>query len=273
MAVKGSQRFFMQVAMWVMVLFFVFPLLWLFLTSFKNRVDAFSIPPKFIFTPTMNNYGQVLQNSDFLANYANSLQVALLTIVFSLLLGIPAAYALARFNMKGKDDTAFWILTTRMAPPIMVVLPFYLTYSQLNLLDTTSGLVIVYMLINLAFVVWMMKGYFESIPEALEEAARIDGTSRLGAMLRVTLPLSAPGIASASIFCFIMSWNEFIFALILSGESTKTVPVAVTSFITFEGIRWGEIAAAGTLIVLPVLIFGIAIQKYLVQGMTMGSVK
>lgn len=273
MSSKKITNIILQIIMWVMVLIFVFPLAWLFLTSFKNRVDAFSMPPKFVFTPTLENYVKVFQDSNFMVTYLNSVQVALLTVLFSLIIGIPAAYALARFNMRRKEDTAFWILTTRMAPPVMVILPFYLAYKNLNLLDTTTGLVIIYMLINLAFVVWMLRSYFESIPTALEESARIDGASRLGALIRIVLPLSAPGIAAASIFCFIMSWNEFIFALILTGEQTKTVPVAITSFITFEGVRWGEIAAGGALIVLPVVIFGIAIQKYLIQGMTMGSVK
>lgn len=259
--------------LWGMIAVFVFPLFWLFLTSLKTRVDAFSIPPKFIFTPTLGNYANVLADGTFIHIYFNSVKVALLSTLFSLLLGIPAAYALVRFPMRKKDDFAFWVLSTRMAPPIMVILPFYLMFKEFNLLDTTFSLVVIYMTFGLSFVLWMMRSYFNSIPVDLEDSARIDGATRLGAFVKVTLPLSAPGIAAASIFTFIMSWNEFLYALILTGNKTKTAPVAVTSYITFEGIRWGEIAAAGTMIVLPVLVFGIVIQKYLIQGMTMGGVK
>ncbi|WP_019536805.1 carbohydrate ABC transporter permease [Paenibacillus ginsengihumi] len=259
--------------LWLMIAAFVFPLMWLVMTSLKTRVDAFSLPPKFIFSPTFVNYAKVLEDGSFLHYYANSLKVGLLSTFFSLLIGIPAAYALARFPMRKKEDFAFWVLSTRMAPPIMVILPFFLVYKELHLLDTTVGLVIIYMTFSLSFILWMMRSYFESISVDIEDAARIDGFSRLMAFIKVTIPLSAPGIAAASIFSFIMSWNEFLYSLILTGDKTKTATVAITSFITFEGIRWGEVAAAGTMIVLPVIVFGICIQKYLVQGMTMGGVK
>nr|WP_285854317.1 carbohydrate ABC transporter permease [Paenibacillus elgii] len=256
-----------------MVVFSVFPIVWLLLTSLKTRADSFSNPPKILFTPTLENYEKIFGNGSFLSYYWNSIETGVLSTVFSLLLGVPAAYALSRFPTKKSDDTAFWILSTRMAPPIMVILPFYLVYRQLHLLDTTFGLVIIYMIANLSFVVWMVKGFFDGIPEDLENAARMDGASRLKAIWSVLLPVSAPGIAAASIFCFIMSWNEFLFALVLTGNNSQTAPVAITGFITFEGVRWGEMAAGGMMIVLPVLIFGLAIQKYLVQGLTVGSVK
>jgi len=270
---KNANRFLSNLLLWVMIAAFVFPLLWLVLTSLKTRVDAFSLPPKVIFTPTFDNYNKVLENGTFLHYYFNSIKVGFLSTFFSLLIGMPAAYALARFQMKKKEDFAFWVLSTRMAPPIMVILPFYLVFKQFNLLDTTFGLVLIYMTFSLSFIMWMMRSYFESIPVDLEEAARIDGVSRLTALVKVIIPLSAPGIAASCIFSFIMSWNEFLYSLIMTGEKTKTATVAITSFITFEGIRWGEVAAAGTMVVLPVLIFGILIQKYLIQGMTMGGVK
>lgn len=270
---KKLQNIAVAVLLWGMIAVFVFPLLWLLLTSLKTRVDAFSLPPKFIFTPTFDNYTNVLADGTFIKFYLNSVRIGVLSTLFSLLLGIPAAYALARFPMRKKEDFAFWVLSTRMAPPIMVILPFYLVFKQFNLLDTTFGLVMIYMTFGLSFVLWMMRSYIASIPIDLEDAARIDGASRLSAFLRVTLPLSAPGIAAASIFTFIMSWNEFLYSLILTGNKTKTATVAITSYITFEGIRWGEVAAAGSMIVLPVLLFGIVIQKYLIQGMTMGGVK
>lgn len=270
---RKVQDVIFNILLWAMIAAFVFPILWLVMTSLKTRVDAFSLPPKFIFTPTYTNYSKVLEDGSFLHYYFNSVKVGFLSTFFSLLIGIPAAYALVRFPMRKKEDFAFWVLSTRMAPPIMVILPFYLVFKQFNLLDTTLGLVLIYMTFSLSFILWMMRSYFESISVDLEDAARIDGVSRLMAFIKVTIPLSAPGIAAASIFSFIMSWNEFLYSLILTGDKTKTATVAITSFITFEGIRWGEVAAAGTMVILPVIIFGICIQKYLVQGMTMGGVK
>lgn len=272
--IKGRlEKVLLQILFWGFILVFTLPLLWFFLTSIKTRVDAFSMPPAFIFTPTLSNFSDVLSNGSFLHNYSNSLIISISTTLISLLIGVPAAYALARFEMKGKNDLAFWILSTRMAPPVMVILPFYLLFQKVHLLDTYTGLILVYLTICLPFVVWMMRGYIESIPLDLENAARIDGASRLQAFFKVILPLSMPGIVASGIFAFIMAWNEFLLALILTGNTTKTTTVAITSFITLEGIRWGEIAAAGTLISLPVIVFGILIQKYLVSGLTMGGVK
>jgi multiple sugar transport system permease protein len=264
---------FSQITLWIMVIVSFFPIFWLFLTSLKTRADSFGYPPKFVFSPTLDNYMKIFENNSFLSYYWNSIQIGVLATLFSLVLGVPAAYALSRFPTHKTDQTAFWILSTRMAPPIMVILPFYLVYRELHLLDTTFGLVIIYMIANMPFVVWMVKGFFDGIHEDLENAARIDGASRLKAIWTVLLPVSAPGIAASSIFCFIMSWNEFLFALVLTGNDTQTAPVAITGFITFEGVRWGEMSAGGIMIVLPVLLFGLAIQKYLVQGLTFGSVK
>ncbi|WP_010268349.1 carbohydrate ABC transporter permease [Paenibacillus senegalensis] len=267
------ERSVLQVIYWLMVLAFAFPIFWFILTSFKTRVDAFSFPPKILFTPTLDNFQSVLGNASFIHNYMNSIIIGVSTTLLSLLFGLPAAYALARFHMKKKENLAFWILSIRMAPPIMVILPFYLIFQRLDLLDTYIGLILVYLTISLPFVVWMMRGYFESIPVDLDNAARIDGASRLKAFLMVVIPLASPGIVASAIFSFITAWNEFIFALILTGNQTKTTTIAVTGFISLEGIRWGEVAAAGTLVCLPVILFGLVIQKYLVSGLTMGSVK
>lgn len=271
---KGKlENIALQIIFWCLVSSFALPLLWFFLTAFKTRVDAFSIPPRILFTPTMENFRLVLTDGSFMGNYLNSIIIGTTTAVLSLLFGLPAAYALTRFDMKKKEDIAFWILSVRMAPPVMVILPFYLIFQQLHLLDTYTGIILVYLTVALPFVVWMMRGYFESISLDLENAARIDGASRLGAFLRIIIPLSTPGIVASAIFSFITAWNEFLFALILTGNKTKTTTVAVTGFISLEGIRWGEIAAAGTLICLPVIVFGLLIQKYLISGLTMGSVK
>jgi multiple sugar transport system permease protein len=243
------------------------------LTSLKTRVDAFSIPPKWIFKPILTNYLTVLGDSSFMHYYRNSLVVAILTTVLCLIIAVPGAYAFATFNFKKKNDLSFWVLTTRMAPPILVIVPFYLLFKQFQLLDTVTGLVLIYTTFNLAFVVWMMKGFFEGMPRDIEEAARVDGATRLRCFLTIIVPLAAPGLIASSIFTFIMSWNEYFYALILTGSNAQTVPVAINAYITFEGIRWGEIAAAGILILIPVVLFGILVQKYLVRGLTMGAIK
>jgi multiple sugar transport system permease protein len=257
----------------ILVVCFLVPTLWLFLTSFKTRVDTFAMPPKFLFRPILENYIQVLGNAAFMRYYLNSLVVGVLTTLACLVVGLPAAYAFSAFKWKGQDDLAFWILSTRMAPPILVVLPFYLMFRKLGLLDTRLGLVIVYSTFSLSFIVWMMRGYFSTVPKELEESCRIDGATRLVALIRVVLPICSPGIAASAVFIAITSWNEYFYALILSGRRAQTLPVAINGFITLNGIRWGEVAAAGTLILIPVLAFGILVRRYLVSGLTMGAVK
>ncbi|KLU59076.1 trehalose transport system permease protein SugB [Peptococcaceae bacterium CEB3] len=270
---KSKNNIFLQIVLWLIILAFTVPTLWLFLTSIKTRVDAFAMPPKWIFKPVVSNYLTVLHNKSFMHYYLNSVMVAIATTALGLLLGVPAGYALSRYNFKKKDDLAFWILSTRMAPPILVIVPFYLLFRRIHLLDTLAGLVLVYATFSLAFVTWMMKGYFDGLPRDLEEASRVDGATRLRCIVSVILPLSGPGLMASAIFTFISSWNEYFYALILTGTRSQTVPVAINSFITFEGIRWGEISAAGILILVPVVIFGLLVQKYLVSGLTMGAVK
>ena len=263
----------LHVVMWFVILLFTVPTIWLILTSFKSRVDTFAMPPKFFFDPILDNYAAVIGDTAFIRYYLNSIIVAVTTSFLSLAVGLPAAYAFARFQWKHREQLAFWILSTRMAPPILVVLPFYLVFRNLGLLNTRLALVLVYLTFNLAFVVWLMKGYFAAIPKDLEESARVDGAVRLRALIDIILPVSAPGIAACMVFTFITSWNEYFYALILSGTRSQTVPVAVNSFITLVGIRWGEVTAAGTLILLPVVIFGILVKKHLISGLTMGAIK
>lgn len=253
--------------------FFLFPILWLVSTAFKNRVDAFALPPKWLFVPILDNFKKVFFAGEFMGSYINSVIIAVCTTLLSLLLGIPMAYALARYPIKNKTGIQMWILSTKMAPVMMVAIPFYLIYREIGLIDTYAGMVIVYLLFNLAFTTWMMKGFFEGIPVELEESTRVEGATRLTALFRVVLPLTKGGIAATGIICFINAWNEFMLALILTSSRVKTTPVAITSFISFEGIRWGEIAAAGVLVALPVVVMGILVRKHLVSGMTMGAVK
>jgi ABC-type glycerol-3-phosphate transport system permease component len=263
-----------NVFVWCCVAFFVFPFYWLITTALKNRVDAFSVPPKWLFTPIFDNFVLVFTTGEFMASYYNSLIIAVLSTFVSLIIGLPMAYGLSnRFRVKNRQGILLWILSTKMAPPIMVAIPFYILFRVLYLRDTYAGMVLVYLIFNLSFAVWMIHGFIDGVPKDLEEAARVDGSTRIRALFVVVLPLIKGGIAATSIICFITSWNEFLMALVLTSSTTKTAPVAITSFISFEGIRWGEIAAAGVLIALPVIIMGVFVRKYLISGMTMGAIK
>ncbi len=179
---------------------------------------------------------------------------------------MPAAYALSRGGFRSARTVALWILATRMAPPIAFTIPFFLAYRFLGLSDTRTGLILVYLTFNLALVIWMMKPYFDSVPRELEEAAWIDGCGIWSAFLRVTLPLSSPGLAATAVICFILSWNDFFYALVLTRTQASTAPVAIVNFIQYTGWEWGRIAAAGTLVMLPVVAFSILVRNYLVRG-------
>jgi len=258
---------------YVIVLGSLLPLLWLLTTSLKTARDAFSMPPALFFLPTFENYLAVLNQSDFLAAYVNSIIVVIATVLFSLVFGISAGYTIARHNGRATRAMGLWIILVRMAPAMGFALPIYLMFKVLGLLDTYPALVLVYMTLTLPFVTWIMAGYFRSIPIELEEAARVDGCTRVTALFRVVVPASWPGIATAAIFAFIMAWNEFFYPLVLSGRNTQTAPLAIQGFISDSGTNWGGLSAASILIILPVLVFTIFTQKGLVRGLTAGSIK
>jgi len=258
---------------YLVVLAFLLPILWLVSTAFKTRTDAFAMPPIWFFTPTLANFREVLGRADFIHQYVNSIVVAGVTTLLALLLGVPAAYGLSRFRFPLQRAIAFWILTTRLLPSIGVLFPLYVIFNRLHLLDTYPGLIILYLSFTLVFVIWMMRGYFLQIPRELEEAAMVDGTSRFGALTRIVLPLAAPGMAAVAVFTFIASWNEFFYALIFTRNQVKTAPVALVGFMSFEGINWGPLAAAGLLVLAPVFFFAVFVLKYLVSGLSMGAVK
>jgi len=262
------------VVMLVIVVIYVMPTFWVITTSFKNEADAFAIPPKwFSFKPTLENYRQAFIDYGMLPNFKNSVIVTIGSTLLALILGTPAAYALSRFNFKGRENLMFWFLGTRMAPPMLVALPFFLISRQIHLYDTLILLVIVNVLTNIAWVVFMMRSFFDDIPIDIDESALIDGTSWYGALGRVILPLTAPGMVATTIFCLIMAWNEYFFALVLTSVNAKTLPAAITSFLTVHGLLWGPMTAAGTVVMLPILIFTVWTQRYLIRGLTMGAVK
>ena len=255
------------------VIIMLFPIIWMITTSFKNSVDSMSIPPKWVFNPTIENYVSILKNRDFINAFKNSLIVAAVSLAVVLTIGLPSAYALERFNFKRKRDLAFWILSTRMAPPIGVLLPFYLMFRRFNLTDTRISLILMHITINLALTIWVMRGFFREIPYELEESAQIDGCSTLGAFFKIILPLSINGIISTTILGFIFSWNDFIFASVLAGGNSRTLPVVVARFIGYYEIKWGELSAGGVVAIIPAIIFIGFVQKYLVRGLTFGALK
>jgi multiple sugar transport system permease protein len=249
----------------------LFPVLWLVQLSLKTELESFQMPPR-LFVPTLENY-VALFSGKFARSFGNSLVVSVATTVVSMLLGVPAAYALARARVRGEGAIALWVLTTRMAPPIAFAIPFFLAYRWAGLIDTLTGLVVIYLTFNLSLVIWMMRTFFEGLPRSLEDAAAIDGASPWTIFLRITLPLAAPGLATTAIFCFLFSWNDFFFALVLTRSQASTAPVAIVNFMNYEGWEWGKIGAGGTMIMLPVVLFSLLVRRYLVRGLTAGAIK
>jgi len=248
------------------------PFLWLLQMSFKANDLILQFPPPLIFKPTLEHYISLLRGA-FAASFGNSLMSASFSTALALLLGVPAAYALSQWAGRDKHALSFAILVTRMAPPIAFTIPFFLFYRWIGLLDTVTGLVLVYTSFNLPLVVWMMQPFFETVPSSLEEAALVDGASTRTVFLEIVLPMVTPGIAATAILCFLYAWNDFFFALILTRNNARTAPVAVVNFMNYEGWEWGKIAAGGSLVMAPVLIFSLAVRRYLVSGLTAGAVK
>lgn len=251
----------------------LFPFIWEARTSLMTRVDAFAVPPILKFRPIFSTYAQMLIKRGMWYNFLNTVICSVSATVLSISLGSLAAYSFARFEFKGKDSLAFWILSNRMIPPVALVLPIFVMYQKMNLLDTRLGLVILYTAMQLPFVIWIMESYFEEIPAELEEAAMIDGASWFQVLTRITLPLAVPSIIATAIFVLILNWNEFPFALILTSTKAKTLPPAVMTFMDERNIHWNEVAAATMIISVPIIVFGFLFQKRLVRGWTMGAFK
>ena len=253
------------------------PVYWLGTISMKRTVDQFAVPPVWVrFTPTFEHYREIWVERDFGTYLWNSALIASGSTLFALALGTLAAYGLARFRLPNglEHRLAFWIVSTRMFPPIVSLVPLFLLMNRVGLLNTRLSLALVYTSFNLPLVVWMMRGFFDEVPVELEEAARVDGMNRLDVFLRVAVPLASPGIAATAIFCLIVAWNEFLFALILTQtEAATTLPVGIASRVTQYEIQWGAMSAAGVVAMVPVLIFAAVVQKYLVRGLSLGAVK
>ncbi|MFV0407453.1 MAG: carbohydrate ABC transporter permease [Propioniciclava sp.] len=256
----------------LMSLLFAFPFLWMLAVSLRNRVDI--LQPEKVFAPvTFESYSQLISDGTIVPYFINSMIIAIVTTVVSLILGTIAAYGFARFNWAKRESQAFWVLSQRFLPAMAVVIPFFLMASLTGLVDTRTILIIAYTTFNIPFTIWMMRGFIEDIPEELEEAAFVDGCNRFQALRKVVFPLVLPGMTATAIFCLINSWNEFVFANFLTIIHAKTLPTTVMMYLSVSGVKWGEMAATGVLASLPVLLFAIAVQKYMIRGLTFGAVK
>jgi multiple sugar transport system permease protein len=253
------------------------PVYWLVTISLKREVDQFAYPPQWIgFRTTFEHYVSAFSGGSFATYFMNSVALAAMSTLAALAIGVPAAYGLARFEWPRNWDARVgdWILSTRMLPPIVTIVPLFLMLREVGAINSLAGLAVVYTGFNLPFVVWMMRGFFEEVPREMEEAAMLDGETRVGAMLRIVLPLVKPGLAATAVFCLVFAWNEFLFALILSQtQSAMTLPVGIASHVTQYEIQWGAMSAAGVIAMLPVLVFASAAQRYLVRGLSLGAVK
>ena len=263
--------------------FALVPIFWMVGMSFKNPLDVMAIPPKVFFKPTMENYARLflgtqysqreVARTDFPRALLNTFIIAGGATILSVLTGTLTAYALARFRFKGRADIAFIILTFRFAPELTIILPIYVVYRYLGLYNTYLGLILIYQMISLPLLVWVIRGYFEAIPYESEQAALVDGYSWWGSFTKICLPLAAPGIAATAVIAFIFCWNNFTFGLLLGARETQTLTVAVSGFISYEQVLWGQMAAACVVTIIPVLIFAFLVQRWLVSGLTFGAVK
>jgi multiple sugar transport system permease protein len=256
----------------VLLLVSLSPFIWNFMTSFKDKGEYFTYPPVFI-SQTINfeHYTQAW-NLGAGKGIQDSLIITVFTTLIALVLGSLAAYALARFKIGG-ENLAFWILSIRMMPPVASILPLFLFFRTLRWLDTYQALILTYAIFNVPFAVWMMKGFFEELPHELEEAALVDGCGRLGAFVKIALPLVTPGLVATALFCFMFSWNEFIFALILGRSRVTPITVNISGLIGGHEILWAEISSASIMASIPIIILAIMLQRYLVRGLTLGAVK
>ena len=255
------------------LLFTVFPFYWMISSSFKDQADLLASPPIWLFRPTLANYAAVFADEKVVNAVINSLIVAVCSTGLSVVLGAPAAFALARYEFRGKADLWFWFISNRFISPIVLALPIYILAQQLRLLDTHLVLILVYVTFIMPIVIWITTDQFRSVPKDLDEAARLAGATQFDVFWRIYLPLGAPGLAVSAIFGFIFSWNELLYALVLTRRDVQTAPVVATSFMSGYELPWGKIMATGTVIVLPVTIFALLVSRHMVRGLTMGASK
>ncbi|WP_256749921.1 carbohydrate ABC transporter permease [Mesorhizobium sp. Mes31] len=277
------ERILRGAALTLVVIFFMFPIAWIFMMSFQTNETILRIPPQLIFEPTLANYTALITGKlvtaagtldiAFMRNLWNSVFLSVTSVAVSLLLGVPAAYAFARHKFRGSEDIAFTLLSFKFAPALLVLLPLTLYFQKLGLANTYIGLIWVYQLICLPLILWIVRGYFEDIPADIEYAYRIGGHSWFATFRKIALPLAGPGIAAAGLLAFIFAWNNFVFALVLASADKQPVTVGALAFITSSGIQYGQISAAIVLSITPTLALALYAQRYLVEGLSLGAVK
>ena len=260
-----------RVLLGLWTIFAMFPIIWMIIISFKSDADMFNTV--FIFSPTLENYSEVLLNTNYFKCFLDNIIVSGGAVIISILVGVPGAYVLARFSFKGKEDLAFTILSFKFAPAILVILPLFAVYQSLGLYDTYLGLIWVYQLISLPLLIWVLRGYFEDISIEIEQAAYLDGYSGLQVFWNILLPLIKPGLVASGLLAFIFAWNSFTFSLLLSGFNIQTVTVASLRYLASDTVHYGQMAVASVVAALPEIILALLIQKHLVRGLSFGAVK
>ncbi len=271
MRTRQRELFYTYIAL-ICTLVAITPVIWMATMTVKPEDEMFARPTVWLFTPTLEHFRYIVEFG-FILNLMTSIIVATVSTALVVVIGTPAAYAFSRFEMKRRDDMFLFILATRMAPPVALVIPFYLIYAKFGLIDTYAGLIIAYLTFNLSFYVWVLRGFCRDVPVDLEEAAMVEGYPRWQVLLKVTVPILRPGIISTAVLSFIFAWNEFLYAFMLGGRAVKTLPVAISTLITAQGVKWGELSIVGTFALLPVLIVVFTLQRYIVRGLTLGAVK
>lgn len=265
----------------VYLIWALLPLFIMFMASFKDLLDAFAVPRPgdwlgvgvfFDFTPTLTHYVKLFAENNFATYLFNSLVASIGSALIAVTLGSMCAYSLSRTEFRGKKDLLFWIISTRMAPIVAVIVPLYAIFRSLDLVGTLPGLILAFTTFNLPFAIWMLKGFFDGVPYAIEEAAQVDGCNRFQAFLTI-LPLVAPGIGAFVILCILFAWNDFLFATIIGSGGAKTLPAATKELVQPQNIDWGKIMAAGVITTGPMIPLGLLVRRYLVAGLTMGAVK
>ena len=265
---------FSYFALIISSIFFILPILWMLLQSFKNAKDTIAIPPKIFFSPTLSNYIKVLKNDYFWEATLDSIIVSFMSVSAALAIGIPFAYALTRFNFKGKNEIAHFILSTKMLPGIVIAIPLVQTFNYLSLLDTHIGVSIAHILLMLAVIVWVMRAFLQNLPIDLEEAALIDGASRFKIIWSIVIPIARPGIVTVAALSFLFSWNDLFFGLTLASFEVVPLPIYLTTeYIGYLAVNWGELSAAGLLATLPIILIVILLRENLIRGLSMGAIK
>jgi multiple sugar transport system permease protein len=269
---RGS-RWLVGLILAVVLAWTLVPLLWMLLSSFKNRTDVTAATPQILFGPTLDNYRALFTGQNNLAPYIwHSVLAAGLSALFAVALGALAGYGLSRTTMRGKKHLAFWIISTRMAPIAAVVVPLFLIFRGLGLIDTIPGLILAYLTFNLPFAIWLMSAFFAEVPPSLEESALVAGCTRWQAFWMVILPLTKSGLVTTFVLCLVFAWNDYAFAVVFSGPNSQTLPIAASQLVTQTGIDWGQLTAIGTIVVVPMMLAGLAVRRWLVTGLTLGAV-